>query len=217
MREPNRLVLIALLLACWSGILGCSGESPTEPRAAASPGTLASQPWYFRAESSLRAPTRDGGGWYFDFPIGRGANVNYLYTSCCDANLLHRRIDVAFSVEASAARYGLRDAGDALPATVHVFLQRQDDDLQRPDGRWWASASRVDLSSDGLDVQRFAVPVEWQDWSNVFGQRDQRSFEAAAAHIGAVGFTFGGQFFFGHGVFLEGGASRFRLLEFSVD
>jgi hypothetical protein len=61
------------------------------------------------------------------------------------------------------------------------------------------------------------VPLTPDQWSNVFGQRDSQSFYAALANVGWIGVTFGGQYFWGHGVALASGSAKYILVGFQVN
>jgi hypothetical protein len=60
-------------------------------------------------------------------------------------------------------------------------------------------------------------PLIFDQWSNVYGQRDQAALSAALANVGWVGFTCGGQYFAGHGVALSSGSAKFVLVDFYIN
>jgi hypothetical protein len=95
------------------------------------------------------------------------------------------------------------------------MVERQGDDLRNPSGRWWALAPMT-LRAGALAI---SVPITADHWSNVngvLGTDDPAGFADAMSHTGFVGLTFGGGCFFGHGVWLLGGAARMIVRDFSI-
>ena len=64
------------------------------------------------------------------------------------------------------------------------------------------------LGSKDNTIVSFSVPLTPDQWSNVYGQRDSKSFYAALANVGWIGVTFGGQYFWGHGSHAQPAAVR---------
>ncbi len=82
--------------------------------------------------------------------------------------------------------------------------------------RWW-SADVAILLTDGTAT--VTVPLVPDAWSNVNGQRgslNPAGFSWALGQVGALGLTFGGGCFFGHGVQVVDGSAQFALLDYSV-
>lgn len=85
-------------------------------------------------------------------------------------------------------------------------------------GRWWADVSGgYDLGSEDNSTMSLIVPLTPDQWSNVYGQHDANAFYAALKNVGWIGITFGGDFFWGHGVALSGGAAQYILIDFHVE
>lgn len=75
------------------------------------------------------------------------------------------------------------------------------------------------FSRDALTLkageQSMTVPLQVSSWINVNGQSsDGTGFQAAIYDPQAVGLTFGGGCFKGHGVNIDKGSARFILLSF---
>lgn len=51
----------------------------------------------------------------------------------------------------------------------------------------------------------------------MIGQHDAAAFSSALENIGWVGLTFGGQYFWGHGVALDNGSAKFILIDFRIE
>ena len=86
--------------------------------------------------------------------------------------------------------------------------------------RWWSINTFYVLAPG--QAQLAASLTDPSQWLSVFGERADSSpaaragFEAAKADLGAVGFTFGGGCFYGHGVNVLGGTARFHVRSFAV-
>jgi hypothetical protein len=210
----------ALALASLGGFAGCGVEPPPNVRPLeANAVSLDPRNWYvFYSAEMPSHPTADPtGAWSFEFPKEQsGGHVNYVQTPFNATTALHN-LTIAFRVESDAPQYAVKDPGDSLPATFHVFFEQQDDNLAEPDGRWWAQPSKYDLGSQDNTTVTIVVPLTPDQWTNVYGQRDATSFYAALNNVGWIGVTFGGQKFFGHGVALSGGSARYILVDLAVD
>jgi hypothetical protein len=53
-------------------------------------------------------------------------------------------------------------------------------------------------------------------WTNCYGQHDTSGFAGALENAMGIGFTFGGQKFFGHGVYLSRGSAVFKMNSYTV-
>ena len=53
-------------------------------------------------------------------------------------------------------------------------------------------------------------------WTNCYGQHDTNSFAGALENAMGIGFTFGGQKFFGHGVYVSRGSATFKVNSYTV-
>ena len=124
---------------------------------------------------------------------------------------------VTFRVESTEAQYVVIDPTDKLPATVRLFFEQRGDNLQDPNGRWWAQSSMYDLGSQDGQTLTITVPLTYEEWSNVYGKYNAQAFSEALKNVGWVGMTFGGQFFAGHGVAVSSGSAKYILIAYNVD
>jgi hypothetical protein len=157
-----------------------------------------------------------GAAWSFAFPSAeRGGHVNYVQTPFRATTTL-QSVTMTFRVESDQPLYDVIDPADRLPATFHIFFEQLGDNLVNPDGRWWAHGG-YNLGSQDNQTITLTVPLTSDNWTNVDGQTDPEDFAAAWANVGWIGVTFGGQFFWGHGVALARGTATFVLINFEVD
>lgn len=210
---------IALVLVSVSG--GCSSVAPPPNIPAPVPNVVSLDPqwWYiFYSDGLPPQPSPDSPeAWSFEIPNSAGnGHVGYVQTPFNATTTLHS-VTVTFKVESDSPQYEVRDPGDILPATVHLFFEQQGDDLFNPDGRWWADAGGYNLGSQDGQTIAVAVPLTPDQWTNVDGQHDPGAFSAAFANVGWIGLTFGGQYFWGHGVALGSGTAKFILIDFQVN
>ena len=126
------------------------------------------------------------------------------------ANATNLRIEFAID-EHGSPTYQFRLEADNNcdpPANFSLFIQQQGDTLTaaEPYKRWW-SAEMAPLKAGAGSM---TVPLnKGGKWLSVFGERGDASSAAAAgfamakANLGALGLTFGGGCFRGHGVNLK--------------
>ncbi len=114
------------------------------------------------------------------------------------------------------------------PATVRFLVQVLEGDGRPPyimldeNARWWSNPVSLLLENTGGPVV-LAAPIDPAQWSNVAGHKGDfdaetlAGFNAAMQDHNAVGFTFGGGCFHGHGTGLAaGGTARFTLTALAV-
>ena len=205
-----------MLLAIVSALGGCNVSPPPNVRPETENSvSLSPDSWYiFYSEGMPPHPSGDKeGAWSFELP--EPGHVNYVQTPFSVTEAPHDVV-VSFRVASTAPQYGVLDPGDFLPATVHIFLEQQGDDLAEPNGRWWAQTGVYNLGSNDNVTCTLDVPFTPDQWSNVYGQFDAGGFSKALSNVGWIGLTFGGQYFGGHGVTLSAGQSKFILIDFRV-
>ena len=122
-----------------------------------------------------------------------------------------------YSIEGSTPEWGVSDPTDMPPATMHLFLWRGGDDLSC-DGvmasyRFWASSGVMLKLGDGQTLTSVLDPSVW---TNCYGEHDTTGFVGTLENAMGIGFTFGGQKFFGHGVYLSGGSATFKVNSYTV-
>jgi hypothetical protein len=201
--------------------MGCASVTPPPNIRPQEPNlvSLAPQNWYIYYSAGMPTnPSGDGiGAWSFEFPSSEASgHVNYVQTLFNATTTLHN-VSVTFRVKSSAPQYVVLDPGDILPATIHLFIEQQGDDLSNPNGRWWAQAGGYNLGSQDNQTITLSVPLTSDQWTNVDGQYNTQEFTSAIENVGWIGLTFGGQFFWGHGVALGNGSAKFILIDFQVN
>lgn len=221
LKITRTLICVVVEFALLASLIGCGiAPPPNIPPEEANVASLDPQNWYIYYSSGMPFhPSPDpSGAWSFDFPGAQYAgHVNYVQTPFNATKVLHN-VTLTFRVESDAPQYQVIDPTDIPPATVHLFLEQQNDDLVNPDGRWWAHGDNdYNLGSqDNATITR-VVPLTPDQWSNVIGLEDPQAFYSALSNVGWIGVTFGGQYFWGHGVALDGGTSRFVLVSLVVN
>jgi hypothetical protein len=209
-------ICVALGLASLS-FIGCAVSAPPNiPPHEANAASLDPHDWYIFYSANMPShPSVDSGGaWSLELPIG--GHVNYVQTPFNTTTPMHNLV-LTFRVESDTPQYEVADSTDILPTTVHLFFEQQNDDLRDPNGRWWATASKYDLGSQDNTPIRLTVPLTPDQWTNVYGERDPNAFYGALDNVGWIGVTFGGQYFFGHGVALRQGTAKYVLVDLKVN
>jgi hypothetical protein len=208
------MLIIALVSVSWLG--GCVAGPPDISAKQPNVASLDPHDWYIFYSADVPShPSADPtGAWSLSIPNLPG-HVNYVQTPFNATVVLHN-VTITFRIESTAPQYLVMDSTDHLPATVHLFFEQQNDNGD-PNGRWWATWSQYDLGSQDNSTVTFVIPLTPDQWSNVDGQRDPKSFYAALSNIGWIGVTCGGQFFFGHGIALGGGSSKYVLVDLTVN
>lgn len=175
------------------------------------------QDWYIYNSVGMPAhPVYDSLGiWSLDFPSQLGACARYVQTPFNSTTTLHN-VTFTFVVVSDAPQYQVVDSKDYPPATIHIFFERQKDNLAAANGRWWADKSKYNLSSYDNHSITINIPLIFNFWTNVYGKTDEQSFNDSLAKIGWIGFTFGGQDFWANGVAMKAGHSKFVLQSLDV-
>jgi hypothetical protein len=218
-----KVILGFLLLAACS-------ESRSQPAATAQSTVV---PMNAQAWDILHSPEmpphptpQTNGGWYFDFPIPP-RSVHYVLAA---VNMpASRSVDASIIVTTTGTPvfvYNLQpDNNCTYPAHVRLLLQEKGDDLSGTNGkqyfRWWSNSAAYQLAPGAANLS--APLTDLSQWTSVFGEKANASaasktgFEQAIAHIGSVGFSFGGGCFYGHGVRVSGGRARFIVNSYTVE
>lgn len=210
------IIALASLSCCLTGCFELPPWPPKQPNVV----SLDPQNWYiFHSFYFIATPSHPSadpnGAWSLSIPDVPG-HLNYIETPFNATEVLHN-VTITFRIESNAPKYSVTDPTDHLPATVHLFFEQKGDDLRDPNGRWWATWSKYDLGSEDNATITFVIPLTPDQWSNVIGQRDATAFYAALANVGWIGITCGGQFFFGHGIAMDGGSAKYVLVDMTVN
>jgi hypothetical protein len=197
------LSLIVLVLASILGGAG-GGFSPTIPIPGAGQ-------W---VDFGRNEPPISSGAFTFPGPSGV---AGYFYTKPPATIARGQTVRLVYGIDGSIPVWGVSDTNDVPPATMHLFLWRSGDDLScngaMASYRFWAPAG-VTLKLG--DSQTLTAVLDPSLWTNCYGQRDTSGFGEAIENAMGIGFTFGGQKFFGHGVYLSSGSATFKVNSYTV-
>lgn len=233
------LALASLTLTTSCGYAGASTPPADPADVPQNPNVVSLNPKNWDILYSLGMPsnpaTDPSGAWSFAFPdvattstgVAPGyGSVNYV-ASPFKATIPLHMVTITFEVESTNPVYYVLDPGDHPPATFHPFFMVRGYNLSSANDRWWGSISGFnmdgynsggyDLGSRDNQVLVMSIPLTSDNWSNVYGKHDSTAFAAALANVGWFGLTFGGQFFWGHGVAMASGSAKFVLINYVVD
>jgi hypothetical protein len=182
------------------------------------------------------SPTTIPGGWYFTFPpqaagtcpapdttppyynVSPCHHVDYV-TRPYSTRITASTITATFSINAPPGTIFNHDTQPENtptgPTTFRFLLeQRGDALLNEPTYRWWSNPISYSIApTDGIAT--LSAPLDPAQWSDVYGQlgsADPTAFATTLREMGNIGFTFGGGYFFGHGVGTSaGGPATFIL------
>ena len=209
------LLILALALP-----LAACGNGPT----AAVPNvvSLAPQDWYLRyaVDAPVHPVAAPGVLWEFAFPVS-GGEVGYVTTPYrATQTIAGKTLSLTFEVVSSNPVYGLWDASTYGAPSLHLFIQRQGDDMSAQGEmqyyRWWCGAGAYTLGSADNQVVTVSCPLTPDAWVSVLGAQNATEFQTALNNLQWAGFTFGASGGWGHGVNVTSGNAKFELLDFSV-
>jgi hypothetical protein len=159
-------------------------------------------------------PTISSGAFTFPGPSGV---AGYFYTKPPATIAQGQTVTLIYSIDGSTPEWGVSDSTDVPPATMRLFLWRSGDDLScngvMASYRFWAP-SGVTLKLG--DNQTLTSVLEPSVWTNCYGQHDTSGFAGSLENGMGIGFTFGGQNFAGHGVYLNRGSATFKVNSYTV-
>lgn len=215
------LVALALFIIVLT-LGGCNdGVAPPPPATGnKSGGELISGNWQFQYSQGVpSAPTKAAGGWHFDFPKADG--VHYLVTGSNGLAPGMKQIVLKYEITTNdndltfEYKTAANNTCESPKANVSLYFQRKGDDLSGQGAyanyRFW---SRPLLSELKAGPAELAVPLTPDNWINVWGQ--QYDLTGALSNLQAIGMTFGGGCFAGHGVYVSGGTARFTATSYQV-
>ena len=216
------VIFIAVLLADDSG----SAPTPAPTPNAAVSVSLNADNWDIAYSQGVppHPNANPGGGWYFDFPVGKdGTHLVTTKVSGYASSEMQATIEITAS---SGALFDFtKEPANTCPTppASHLYFQRRGDDMTGYGAtefyRWFSNPIKLVLKAGKVTL---AVPFDPAQWSSVFGKfgnanaEANKGFKAALKDVANVGFTFGGGCFFGHGAFVTNGTARFIVTEFKV-
>jgi hypothetical protein len=144
----------------------------------------------------------------YPFPGSDGLH----YVSYPFGNLLGYS-SITFTIEVTGTGNLLQvDPNDIVPTKVTLFFGQNDVTLAHL--RFWSDA-HLNLTPG---MQTVTVPLDPSVWHTVDGTKDPTAFAGLVAGPINVGFTFGGQYFDGHGVYTPAsGSTGFILHSYIVN
>ncbi len=189
-------IFIALLVAA------CSNNNPPPPPPIQPP----ISGWTAFFGSAVPVPS-------FDFPAAPGS-IQYVVQP--GTAQLGQTISMTFQILGSGA-LGVTDPADTLPPTVHLVLWENGDNLTGQGAyetyREWCG--RADITNPGQYT--VSCKLDPSLWTGVFGQTpSSAAFQQLLNNLYAIGFTFGGASFYGHGDYSASGTMHFQLVSYIV-
>ena len=159
----------------------------------------------------------------FNFPAPPN-HMDYLYSDQTVGSLASdTELTMTFDVVTSGNPQFVFDFNGQnngpTPASVRFIMGPEVINGNDPYSRWWSNPVAAVL---GPGEQTITAPLNPADWSDVNGQFANSSPAAFAAWMAVVadpvtlGMTFGGGYFFGHGVAVTGGTAQFQVLSYKA-
>jgi hypothetical protein len=160
-------ILLCLLVVLF-GLSGCganpSFKSPAEVNAVESN----PQDWYllYGSGTPVHPEALPAGAWSFDFP-GTDGSVHYIEVPyAATEDLIGRTLTMTFQVVSRGAIYDANvEPNEGGHASIHLFIEHQDDDFTNDSYRWWCAASEYPLGSQDNQVHTVSCPLDYTAWS----------------------------------------------------
>ena len=192
-------------------------------------------------------PTASGTGWKFSFPsnatgvcpaadttfpnynVSPCHHVDYVTTAYTKSIATANSVSMTYQVDGTSPVFDYRtqfenDQTNTLKHSVRLLLEHTGDFfLDQDTYRWWSNPLYVDLNTAlNAGPQTLSVPLSGHNWSDVNGifcddPSASAGFLACKQHMQYIGMTFGGGYFFGHGLFLDSGSATFTVTDFEID
>ncbi len=224
------IIMLMILASCGGGSSVSSKPSPKPISGAPSPPTAWTL-WFSPGVTLGAGPSFNFPTWVSSCPGPTGFNqtcpaVHYLVNRG-GVLLSGQSVIMTATVAGSSPQWNYNNIENdgntcVAPATVRFFIQEAGDDWSGNGAfayyRWW-STQAIPLQ---LGTFTLTVPLIPGDWSSVMGAQGDSSpaatagFNQALASAQAIGMTFGGGCFYGHGVDLTGGSATFTVDGFTV-
>ncbi len=193
------------------------------------PGPLASRPafWFENlvgggtwVHEQNPHPVADGIGWSYDFPQWQASNGWWIgYTKQVTKKAtMSGTLTAELVIETTGTPIFRHDSEvgneGGPPSAMRLYFESSDGN------RWWSTGDlwRVVLAPGGYVL---SVPLLPENWSETYGHWGGDPawapiFTADLKIVTVIGLSFGGGSFYGHGVAVEGGTARFRLVSYTV-
>jgi hypothetical protein len=170
--------------------------------------------WYagpiFEGKSGSPNVKAEGNG--FKFPVNKDG-IHYFTKARGPINGLKLRVTGTIEAAPDVKFVGVEDGA---PATMSVYIQRENIDWQGGFSRWCCPLEyRYDLKAGPFDITVPLTSVMWMGATDQTSETAPAEFMATLAQPGRVGVVFGGNAGRGHGVYATGEA-RLVNLEWSV-
>jgi hypothetical protein len=152
------------------------------------------------------------------FPAGGPGTIDYLFTKRAPQSLESAQtlvVDGTITTTGTPVFHWDDSQGSScsMPPRATVFFWSHN--MGKGDfDHWWAFDAPIILGAGAFSV---AVPLDAARWSSVLGARGDQApeaFASAIADVSAMGVTFGGGCFFGHGVYVTGGTATWALTNY---
>lgn len=200
-------------------LIGCSGGSN-------SPVVVAPPPvppppaavWQFQFSPGLSSAGSYGnGGFIFQFPASDGAH--YLVKGYSAPVNGLKIAGTVLSVSGTPVVRYVKAADNNcspndFPATMSLYLQKAGDNMLDEFGRWWSSQRIALVAGQSFSLD---LPTSDPSWGSVYGKTQAAGGVSLPSIVmQAVGVTFGGGCFAGHGAYANGGFASMQVDLFEV-
>jgi hypothetical protein len=193
-------------------LAGCGGAfvSPSSPNTV----DMEAAHWnllYGTGTPSHPSPSQPG--WQFNIPAAPGS-VHYVQVPFIGTEgLTGKTLSITFRIVSNQPVYNANvEPGESGPPSLHLFMERRNDDFTNPYYRWWCYAGGYTLGTQDNQTVTVSCPLLYTSWSGVYAEVDKTQFTETLNNLGGVGVTFGGTGGWGHGVNLLGGSAQFQVL-----
>lgn len=166
--------------------------------------------WEFQYSPGMSNPEISGESLSFNFPLSDG--VHYLTRPYSDG-LNGKTIRISGEILGLNPVFDWKRDTCDVPARARIMIQKRNDDMRSANGRWWSCENYIDLKIGAFVIE---VPVTYDKWTNVYGQKNASEFELAMNNVGRIGLTFSGGCSFGHGAWLSSGTARMIINKVSI-
>jgi len=161
----------------------------------------------------------DQGRAFFVFPTTK-PGANYLLTPA-GGPIKGKSITIRYTIDVTGAPvfdYRTHDDNQVepgFPGIARLMIQRKGDDWSAAGEmqfyRFWSVEGCKELAPGTFEITATLDPYLWTSVYGVRGSDAPAEFAAALAEAESIVLTFGGGYFYGHGVYVHDGAARFTI------